>query len=56
MVYGMYSTDLPKYQHGRISVIQMITLLYSVEILVQCLYLLCCIGEVTFSMWYIKII
>ena len=55
-VYDTYSVDIPKYQHGRNSIIQMITLLCGVEISVQCLCLLCHIGEVTFSLWYIKII
>ena len=31
-VYGTYSVDLPKYRHGHIGVIQMMTLLCGVEI------------------------
>ena len=46
--YGAYSVDIPRYWRGHISIVQMITLLYGVEISVQCSYLLCCIGEVTF--------
>ena len=56
MVCSMYSVDIPRYQRGHISIIQMITLVCGVEISVQCLCLLCHIGEVTFSLWYIKII
>ena len=54
MSYGAYSFHIPKYWCGHISIVQRITLLCSVEISVQCLFLLCHIGEVTFSLWYIK--
>ena len=54
--YGMYSVDIPKCLRGCNSIIQMITLLCSVEISVQYSYLLYHTGEVTFLLWYIKII
>ena len=56
MVFHTYSADIPMLWRGRISAVQMITQLCCVEISVWCSSLLCCIGEVTFSLWYIKII
>ena len=56
MVFCTYSADIPMLRRGRISAVQMITQLCCVEILAWCLCLLCHIGEVTFSLWYIKII
>ena len=55
-VFRTYSTDIPMLQHGCISAVQMITQLCCVEISAWCSCLLCHIGEVTFSLWYIKII
>ena len=55
-VSGMYSADIRRLWRGCISTIQMITQLCCVEILVWCSCLLCCIGEFTFPLWYIKII
>ena len=55
-VFHTYSADIPMLRCGRISAVQMITQLCCVEISVQCSCLLCRIGEVTFSLWYIKII
>ena len=56
MVCITYSVDIPRYRHDCISIVQMITQVLCVEISVQCLCLLSRIGEVTFSLWYIKII
>ena len=52
----MYSVDIPRYWCDHIGIVQMITWVLCVEISVQCSCLLSCIGEVTFSLWYIKII
>ena len=56
MVCSTYSVDIPRNWHGHISIAQMKTLVHGVEISIQCSYLLSRIGEVTFSLWYIKII
>ena len=55
-VFHTYSADIPMLRCGHICAVQMITQLCLVEMSVQCSCLLCCIGEVTFSLWYIKII
>ena len=52
----MYSVDIPKCWHGRIVADKMITLIRDVEISIKDVYLLCLVGVVTFSLWYIKII
>ena len=51
-----YSVDILIYQCDHISVVQMITRVRYVEISVQCSCLLSRIGEVTFLLWYIKIV
>ena len=55
-VFCTYSADIPMLRCGRICGVQMITQLCCVEISVQCSCLLYRIGEVTFLLWYIKII
>ena len=56
MVCTANSIDTPICQHDHVGEVLMITLVQCVEISVQCLCLLSHIGEVTFSLWYIKII
>ena len=56
MVCIAYSVDIPRYLRDCIGIVQMITWVLGVEISVQCSCLLSCTGEVTFSLWYIKII
>ena len=51
-----YSVEIPRYWHDCIGVVQMITWVLGAEISVQCSCLLSHIGEVKFSLWYIKII
>ena len=51
-----YSVDIPKISGDHVGIVLMITWVLCVEIFVQCSYLLSCIGKVTFSLWYIKII
>ena len=51
-----YSVDIPRYWCEHIGIVQMITWILCLEISVQCSCLLSHIGEVTFSLWYIKII